>query len=117
MCYREGTYPLSVTYKRASELASGVDVLTVDGGVRIQTQRLSTLRTDAVLVDPEPKAHVRVEQQVADSTAANVGVLVSVAVGELDEHNTKHRADDELSHSVRGAGGDSDEHVLKAVEQ
>ena len=76
---------------------------------------MSTLRTDAVLVNPETKAHVRVEQQVGDSTAANVGVLVSMTRGELHEHNAKHRADLKASNSVRGARLDVEEHEMKAM--
>jgi len=101
VCYREGTYALSVTYKRASELASS------------EAQASSTLGSNAVLIDPEPKAHVRVEQQVSDSTAANVGVLVAVAVGKLNQDNAKNRRDHEASNSVRGTTSDREEHVVK----
>ena len=122
MSATERGVPLSVTYKRASELASGTDeassstVLTVYG-VEVEVKALSTLRTDAVLVDPETKAHVAVEQQVSDSTARDVGVLISVTAGELDQHNAKCRADEQLSDGVRGTRSNVDEHVMKAVEQ
>ncbi len=99
MCYREGTYALSVTYKRASELASS------------EAQASSTLGSNTVLVNPEPKAHVRVEHQVSDSTAANVGVFVAVAVAELNKHNAKDRRDLQVSNSVRGTRLNVEEHV------
>ena len=108
--------PLSVTYKRASELASGADetgstaVLTV-GGVEVEILSQSASCVLAVAVDPETQAHALVHEQVADSTAANVGVLVSIAVGILNEHNAKHRADEHLSNSSRSARGNVEEHV------
>ena len=99
VCYREGTYALSVTYKRASELASS------------EAQASSTLGSNAVLVNPETKAHVRIEQQVSDSTAANVSVLVAVAVAELNKHNTKDRRDLQCRDGIRGTTSDVEEHV------
>ena len=98
--YREGTDALSVTYKRASELAS-------DEG-----QASSPLRADAVLVNPEPKAHVRVEHQVSDSTTADVSILVAVAVGKLNQCNAKDRRDLQVSNSVRGTRLDVEEHEM-----
>jgi hypothetical protein len=100
--YREGTDALSVTYKRASELASD------------QGQAGSPLRADAVLVNPETKAHVRIHEQVSDSTTANVSVLVAVAVVELNKCNTKDRRDLQVSNSVRGTTSDVEEHVKQS---
>ena len=73
---------------------------------------MSTLRTDAVLVNPETKAHVRDEQQVSDSTAANVGVLVSMTGGKLNENNTENRRDLKHGNSVRGARCNVEEHEM-----
>ena len=98
--YREGTDALSVTYKRASELASD------------ESQAGSPLRADAVLVDPETKAHVRVEHQVSDSTAANASVFVSIAVGKLNENNAENRRNLKASNSVRGTRLDVEEHEM-----
>ena len=88
-------------------------VLTV-GGVEVQALTLSPLRADAVGVNPEPKAHVRVEQQVHDGTTRDVGVLISVAVGELNEHNAKGRRDLHEGNSVRGTRLDTEEHVKQS---
>ena len=94
--------PLSVTYKRASELASS------------EAQASSTLGSNAVLVDPETQAHVRVEQQVSDSTTANVGVLVAVAIGELNQDHAKNRRDLQSSDGIRGTTSDVEEHVKQS---
>jgi hypothetical protein len=99
VCYREGTDALSVTYKRASELASD------------QGQAGSPLRADAVLVNPETQAHVRVEHEVSDSTTADASVFVSIAVGKLNEDNAENRRDLQVSNSVRGTRLDTEEHV------
>ena len=98
--YREGTDALSVTYKRASELASD------------QGQAGSPLRADAVLVNPETKAHVRVEHEVSDSPTANVSILVAVAVGKLNEDNAEDRRNLKASNSVRGTRLDVEEHEM-----
>ena len=100
--YREGTDALSVTYKRASELASD------------QGQAGSPLRADAVLVNPEPKAHGRVEHQVSDSTTANASVLVSMTGGKLNENNAENRRDLQHGNSVRGARSNVEEHVSES---
>ena len=100
MSATERGVPLSVTYKRASELASS------------EAQAGSPLRADAVLVNPEPKAHVRVEHEVSDSTTANASVFVAVAVGKLNEDNAKNRRDLKASNSVRGTRLDVEEHEM-----
>jgi len=75
---------------------------------------LSTLGVNQVLVNPEAKAHVRVEHEIDDGTTRDVGVLVSVAIGEFAEHNTVERINEQLLNSSRGANWKSDEHVMKA---
>jgi len=97
--------PLSVTYKRASELASAR--LHVTG-----VNHLATLGVDQVLVNPEPKRHVGIEQQVSDSTTRHIGVLVCITVRELYECNCVERINLQLSDSVRGTRRNSDEHVV-----
>ena len=98
--YREGTDALSVTYKRASELASD------------QGQAGSPLRADAVLVNPETQAHVRVEHQVSDSATADASIFVTVAVGKLNEDNAEDRRNLKASNSVRGTRLDVEEHEM-----
>ena len=98
--YREGTDALSVTYKRASELASS------------EAQASSTLGVDAVLVNPETQAHVRVEHEVSDSTTANASVLVAVAVGKLNQDHAKNRRDLQSSDCIRGTRLDVEEHEM-----
>ena len=75
---------------------------------------MSTLRTNAVVVNPEAEAHVRVEQQVSDSTTANVGVLVSMTRCKLNKHNAKDRRDLQECNSVRGTRLDTEEHVKQS---
>ena len=77
-----------------------------------ESQASSTLRSDAVLVDPETKAHVRIEHQVSDSTAANVGVLVSMTGGKLYENHTEDRRNLQHGNSVRGARSNVEEHEM-----
>ena len=72
----------------------------------------STLGVNAVVVNPEPKRHVGIEQQVSNSPTANVGVLISVPIGELNKHNAKDRRDLQHSYSVRGTRSNRDEHVV-----
>ena len=72
----------------------------------------SPLRANAVLVNPEPKAHVRVEHQVSDSTTANASVFVSIAVGKLNEDNAEDRRNLKASNSVRGTRLDVEEHEM-----
>ena len=62
----------------------------------------STLSVNAVLVNPEPKRHVGIEQQVHDSPAANVGVLILVAVLECNVGNTVERVNLQIRDSIRG---------------
>jgi hypothetical protein len=95
MSATERGVPLSVTYiRQSSEAKAG-----------------STLSVNAVLVDPEPKRHVGIEQQVSDSTTRHIGVLVAVQVLELNEHNARDQVDLKLSDSVRGTRRNSDEHL------
>jgi len=101
MSATERGVPLSVTYKRASELTSS------------EVEASSTLSVNAVLVNPEPKRHVGIEQQVSDSTTRHIGVLVAVQVLELNEHYARDQVDLKLSDSVRGTRRNSDEHVMK----
>ena len=75
---------------------------------------LSTLGVNQVLVNPEAKAHVRVEHEVDDGTTRDVGVLISKAIGEFAEHNTVDRINEQLLNSSRSANWKSDEHVMKA---
>ena len=75
---------------------------------------MGTLRTDAVLVDPETQAHVRVEHEVSDSTTANASVLVAVAVGKLNQGNAKNRRDLQSSDCIRGTRLDVEEHVKQS---
>jgi hypothetical protein len=86
----------SVTYRLASD----------------ERQASNTLGVDAVLVNPETKAHVRIHEQVSDSTTANVSVLVAVAVVELNKCNAKDRRDLQVSNGVRGTTSDVEEHVV-----
>jgi hypothetical protein len=94
--------PLSVAYKRASELTSS------------EVEASSTLSVNAVLVNPETQRHVGIEQQVSDSTTRHIGVLVAVQVLELNEHYARDQVDLKLSDSVRGTRRNSDEHVMKS---
>ena len=70
--------------------------------------------TLAVLVDPEPKAHVLVEHEVEDSTTRYVDVLVATTVGVLDNHSTQEQVNMHCIHCVGGTSVDGDEveHVL-----
>jgi hypothetical protein len=70
--------------------------------------------TLAVLVDPEPKAHVLVEHEVEDSTTRYVDVLVATTVGVLDNHSTQEQVNMHSMHCVGGTSVDGDEveHVL-----
>ena len=79
-----------------------------------ESQASNTLGVDAVLVNPETKAHVRIHEQVSDSTTANVSVFVSIAVGKLNQCNAKDRRDLQVSNSVRGTTSDVEEHVKQS---
>lgn len=76
-----------------------------------EVEASNSLGVDAVLVNPEAQAHVGIEQQVSDSTTANVGVLIGVPILELNECNTSKQVDLQLSNSVRGTRRNSDEHL------
>ena len=75
---------------------------------------LGTLGVNQVLVNPEAKAHVRVEHEVDDCTTRDIAVLVCIAIGELAEHNAIERINEDLLDGSRGAVRQSDEHVMKA---
>ena len=72
----------------------------------------SPLRADAVLVNPETQAHIRVEHQVSDSTTADVSILVAVAVGKLNEDNAEDRRNLQSSDGIRGTRLDVEEHEM-----
>ena len=72
---------------------------------------LNALVLFAVVVNPETERHVRITHQVKDSTTANVGVLVSVTVAELNKNNTKNRRNLDVVDSVRRTVSDAEEHV------
>ena len=66
----------------------------------------SALSVNAVLVNPEPKRHVGIEQQVHDSPAANVGVLILVAVLECNVGNAVERVNLQIRDCIRGTRSD-----------
>ena len=60
----------------------------------------NSLGVDAVLVNPEPKRHVGIQEEVDDSTTRYLGVLVSISVLELNECNAINRINLKLNDKI-----------------
>ena len=69
-----------------------------------------------VRIDPEPKAHVWIEQQVGNSTTRYTSVFVDVTFGVSNLNNSTQRVDDHTLNAVRCTARNVDEHVVKASE-
>jgi hypothetical protein len=77
----------------------------------------STLRLSTVSVNPEAKRHVRIKQQVDDSTTGNVAKLVAVTVLELYKDNTREDVNLKLRDSIRRTSRNSNEHVVNVLSE
>ena len=74
-----------------------------------------TLCINAVLVDPEAEAHVRVSHQVSDSTTRHVLVLVHVTGRKDTVALPSSRSTWTKLHSSRGTSCRISEHEMKAM--
>ena len=63
-----------------------------------------------VVINPETKAHVWVHEKVEDCTTADAVVLVDVAFGVCNLHNTTQRINDHTLNTVRRTARNVDEH-------
>ena len=68
-----------------------------------------------VLVNPEPKAHVGLCNQIEDSTTANVDVAVCIPILEVDTSSATNGINKQATDSGRSAIGNVDaEHKRKS---
>ena len=65
-----------------------------------------------VVIDPEPEAHVWIEQQVGNGTARYVSVLVDTAFAVRNLNNSTQRVYDHTLNAVRCTARNVDEHVV-----
>ena len=69
-----------------------------------------------VVVDPEAKRHVGIEQQVQDCSTRYTSVFVDVALAVCNLNNSTHRFADHTLNAVRCTARNVDEHVVIASE-
>ena len=82
---------------------------------KVEFETISTLSTDTVLINPEAKRHVRIYNEIGDSTTANIGVVISVTVLELNKYITTNKVDNQLTNCFGCAARNGDvsvEHVV-----
>ena len=66
---------------------------------------------DAVLINPEPKAHVGISHEVEDSTTADVLVKIHVTIAKGHSGCALEQVDVDIIASVRGTECSEGEHV------
>jgi hypothetical protein len=87
----------------------GKDSSSSDSVAKVYT---STVRVDAVSINPEAKRHIRIGKQVKDSTTANTSVLVAITTVKGDVNSTSQRISSHEVDSIRRTNGnDSVEHL------
>ena len=74
-----------------------------------------TLCINAVGIDPEAEAHVRVSHKASDSTTRHVLVLVHVTVAEGHGSLAEQQVNVDELHSSRGTSCRIGEHEMKAM--
>ena len=114
-CLGEGSPPASRLYESGSndrQIAGiqSVQACDITDGACLAVER------QQVVVDPEPKAHVWIEQQVQDGTTRYTSVFVDAAFAVRNLNNSTQRVDDHALNAVRCTARNVDEHVVIASE-
>lgn len=112
---RVRTPPLALCYAVAQLYESGSNDRHLAGEHLVKrcalTEQTSlAIEGQQVAVDPEPKAHVGIEQQVDDSPARYTSVFVDVTLSVCNLHNATHRVYDHALDAVRCTARNVDEH-------
>ena len=111
----EGSHPASRLYESGSndrKIAGIQSVQTCD----ITDGACLAVERKQVVVDPEAKRHVWIEQQVQDCSTRYTSVFVDVTFAVRNLNNSTQRVDDHTLNAVRCTARDVDEHVVIADE-
>ena len=114
-CLGEGSHPASRWYESGSndrKIAGiqSVQACDITDGACLAVERKQ------VVVDPEAKRHVGIEQQVEDCSTRYTSVFVDAAFAVSNLNNSTQRVDDHTLNAVRCTARNVDEHVVIASE-
>ena len=111
----EGSHPASRLYESGSNDRKIAGIKCIELCYVSEDTRFAVERQQ-VVIDPEPEAHVWIEQQVGNGTARYVSVLVDVAFAVRNLNNSTQWVDDHALNAVRCTARNVDEHVVIASE-
>ena len=114
-CLGEGSHPASRLYESGSNDRKIAGIQSVQASDITDGACLAVERQQ-VVVNPEPEAHVWIEQQVQDCTTRYTSVFVDVTFAVRNLNNSTQRVDDHTLNAVRCTARNVDEHVVIASE-
>ena len=114
-CLGEGLHPASRLYESGSndwQVAGiqSVQACDITDGACLAVER------EEIVVDPEAKRHIGIEQQVEDCSTRYTSVFVDVAFAVRNLNNSTQRVYDHALNAVRCTARNVDEHVVIASE-